>query len=63
MDCSEILDVLDRRLNDKGKNWRHVFKSLVLLENLLRFGSYNIVRYYRCASVPSFCYKGIGRLT
>lgn len=25
-DFIEIMDMLDRRLNDKGKNWRHVFK-------------------------------------
>ena len=22
----EIMDMLDKRLNDSGKNWRHVFK-------------------------------------
>ncbi len=22
----EIMEMLDKRLNDKGKNWRHVFK-------------------------------------
>ncbi len=22
----EIMEVIDKRLNDKGKNWRHVFK-------------------------------------
>jgi len=22
----EIMDILDKRMNDKGKNWRHVFK-------------------------------------
>jgi hypothetical protein len=25
-DFVEIMEVLDKRLNDKGKNWRHVFK-------------------------------------
>lgn len=25
-DFIEIMEVLDKRLNDKGKNWRHVFK-------------------------------------
>lgn len=35
----EIMDMLDRRLNDKGKNWRHVAKSLTVLEYLVRFGS------------------------
>ena len=27
----EVMDMLDRRLNDKGKNWRHVAKSLTVL--------------------------------
>ncbi|KAK5117514.1 hypothetical protein LTR16_005005, partial [Cryomyces antarcticus] len=27
-DFYEIMDMLDKRLNDKGKNWRHVLKSL-----------------------------------
>jgi epsin len=22
----EIMDMVDKRLNDSGKNWRHVFK-------------------------------------
>lgn len=35
----EIMDMLDRRLNDKGKNWRHVAKSLTVLDYLVRFGS------------------------
>ena len=25
-DFIEIMDMIDKRLNDKGKNWRHVFK-------------------------------------
>ena len=25
-DFVEIMEVIDKRLNDKGKNWRHVFK-------------------------------------
>lgn len=35
----EIMDMLDRRLNDKGKNWRHIAKSLTVLDYLVRFGS------------------------
>ncbi|CAK7901442.1 epsin-1 [[Candida] anglica] len=38
-DFLEIMDMLDRRLNDKGKNWRHVAKSLTVLDYLVRFGS------------------------
>ena len=28
-----------KRLNDHGKNWRHVYKALVLLEYLIKTGS------------------------
>jgi len=30
-DFVEIMEMLDKRLNDKGKNWRHVFKVRILL--------------------------------
>ena len=33
-----------KRLNDHGKNWRHVYKSLVLLEYLVKNGSERVVR-------------------
>ncbi|ODQ65752.1 ENTH-domain-containing protein [Nadsonia fulvescens var. elongata DSM 6958] len=39
----EIMDMVDKRLNDKGKNWRHVMKSLVLLDYLLHCGSESVV--------------------
>lgn len=29
-DFVEIMEMLDKRLNDKGKNWRHVFKASVI---------------------------------
>lgn len=38
-DFLEVMDMLDRRLNDKGKNWRHVAKSLTVLDYLVRYGS------------------------
>ncbi|KAG0335961.1 hypothetical protein BG004_008252 [Podila humilis] len=41
----EIMDILDKRLNDKGKNWRHVFKALTVLDYLLHVGSENVVKY------------------
>ncbi|KZT30138.1 ENTH-domain-containing protein [Neolentinus lepideus HHB14362 ss-1] len=46
-DFVEIMEMLDKRLNDKGKNWRHVFKSLTLLDYLLHAGSENVVIYFR----------------
>lgn len=30
-DFVEIMEMLDKRLNDKGKNWRHVFKVSVMV--------------------------------
>ena len=30
-DFIEIMEMLDKRLNDKGKNWRHVFKVRLAL--------------------------------
>ncbi|KAI0652748.1 hypothetical protein C8Q79DRAFT_899413 [Trametes meyenii] len=44
-DFIEIMEVIDKRINDKGKNWRHVFKSLVVLDYLLHSGSENVIRY------------------
>ena len=39
----DIMDMLDKRINDKGKYWRHVAKSLTVLDYLVRFGSENCV--------------------
>jgi epsin len=41
------MEMIDRRLNDSGKNWRHVFKALTLLDYCLRAGSEQCVRYSR----------------
>ena len=38
---------MDKRLNDKGKNWRHVFKALTLLDYCLHAGSENVVIYFK----------------
>ncbi|KIY69285.1 ENTH-domain-containing protein [Cylindrobasidium torrendii FP15055 ss-10] len=46
-DFVEVMEMLDKRLNDKGKNWRHVFKSLTLLDYCLHQGSENVVIYFR----------------
>lgn len=35
---TEIMQMIWKRLNDHGKNWRHVYKSLVLLEYLIKTG-------------------------
>ncbi|KAJ2490428.1 hypothetical protein IWW37_003169 [Coemansia sp. RSA 2050] len=40
-----VMEIIDKRLNDKGKNWRHVFKALTLLDVCLHIGSKTVVEY------------------
>ncbi|KAI9846241.1 MAG: hypothetical protein M1837_004230 [Sclerophora amabilis] len=46
-DFTEIMDMLDKRLNDKGKNWRHVLKALKVLDYALHEGSELVVNWAR----------------
>jgi hypothetical protein len=41
------MDILDKRLNDKGKNWRHVLKALKVLDYCLHEGSELVVTWAR----------------
>ena len=41
------MDMLDKRMNDKGKNWRHVLKSLKVLDYCLHEGSELVVTWAR----------------
>lgn len=41
---SEIMQMIWKRLNDHGKNWRHVYKALVLLEYLIKTGSEKVTQ-------------------
>ena len=41
---SEIMQMIWKRLNDHGKNWRHVYKAMVLLEYLIKTGSEKVER-------------------
>ncbi|XP_044019192.1 epsin-2 isoform X1 [Aphidius gifuensis] len=41
---TEIMQMLWKRLNDHGKNWRHVYKTLVLLEYLIKTGSEKVAQ-------------------
>ncbi|GAB1315963.1 Clathrin binding ENT2 [Madurella fahalii] len=41
----EIMDMLDKRLNDKGKNWRHVLKALKVMDYCLHEGSELVVTW------------------
>ena len=44
---SEIMQMIWKRLNDHGKNWRHVYKALVLLEYLIKTGSEKVKIFHR----------------
>ncbi|XP_029446037.1 ENTH domain-containing protein 1 isoform X3 [Rhinatrema bivittatum] len=44
---SEIMSVLWQRLNDQGKKWRHVYKSLTLLDHLIKNGSEKVIHQCR----------------
>ena len=44
---SEIMVMIWKRLNDHGKNWRHVYKSLVLLDYILKTGSERVAQQCR----------------
>ncbi|KAH8096756.1 hypothetical protein BXZ70DRAFT_1009438 [Cristinia sonorae] len=46
-DFIEIMEILDKRLGDKGKNWRHVLKSLVVAEHLLINGPETTMTYFK----------------
>ena len=41
---TEIMQMIWKRLNDHGKNWRHVYKALVLLEYLIKTGSEKVLK-------------------
>lgn len=41
---SEIMQMIWKRLNDHGKNWRHVYKALVLLEYLIKTGTEKVAQ-------------------
>lgn len=42
---SDIIYIIDKRLNDHGKNWRHVYKTLLVLEFCICCGSDSMVSF------------------
>ncbi|KAM5289147.1 ENTH domain-containing protein 1 [Ctenodactylus gundi] len=44
---SEIMNMLWQRLSDHGKNWRHVYKSLTLMDYLIKHGSKKFIQHCR----------------
>ncbi|KAL4240939.1 Epsin-2 [Mactra antiquata] len=41
---TEIMQMLWKRLNDHGKNWRHVYKSLTVLDYIIKTGSEKVAQ-------------------
>lgn len=48
---TEIMQMIWKRLNDHGKNWRHVYKALVLLEYLIKTGSEKVKLKFFCVGI------------
>ncbi|KAM9393728.1 epsin-3 isoform 2-T2 [Pholidichthys leucotaenia] len=44
---TEVMGMIWKRLNDHGKNWRHVYKALTLLDYLIKSGSERVARECR----------------
>uniref|UniRef100_A0A3B3X280 ENTH domain-containing protein n=1 Tax=Poecilia mexicana TaxID=48701 RepID=A0A3B3X280_9TELE len=44
---AEVMGMVWKRLNDSGKNWRHVYKALTLLDYLLKTGSERVAQQCR----------------
>lgn len=44
---SEIMQMIWRRLNDNGKNWRHVYKALILLDYIIKTGTDYVAQHCR----------------
>lgn len=44
---AEVMGMIWKRLNDHGKNWRHVYKALTLLDYLIKSGSERVARECR----------------
>uniref|UniRef100_A0A0B6ZMP7 ENTH domain-containing protein n=1 Tax=Arion vulgaris TaxID=1028688 RepID=A0A0B6ZMP7_9EUPU len=44
---TEIMQMIWKRLNDDGKNWRHVYKSLVVLDYIIKTGSEKVAQQCR----------------
>ncbi|KAG9337870.1 hypothetical protein JZ751_027522 [Albula glossodonta] len=47
----EVMGMIWKRLNDHGKNWRHVYKALTLLEYLIRTGSDHVAQECRDSAI------------
>nr|XP_043628310.1 clathrin interactor EPSIN 2-like [Erigeron canadensis] len=60
-DYKMVMSVVWKRINDTGKNWRHVFKALTVLEYLVVNGSERVIddirdHAYQISALSSFQY-------
>lgn len=44
---AEVMGIIWKRLNDHGKNWRHVYKALTLMDYLVKAGSERVAHQCR----------------
>ncbi|XP_051149928.1 clathrin interactor EPSIN 2-like [Andrographis paniculata] len=56
-----IMSIIWRRLNDTGKDWRHVYKALIVLEYLVGHGSERVIddireHVYQISTLSDFQY-------
>lgn len=63
---SEIMSMIWKRTNDHGKNWRHVYKALLLLEYLIKTGSEKVAQQckeniYAIQTLKEFQYMEEGK--
>lgn len=63
---SEIMSMIWKRTNDHGKNWRHVYKALLLLEYLIKTGSEKVAQQckeniYAVQTLKEFQYMEEGK--
>uniref|UniRef100_A0A182QGI2 ENTH domain-containing protein n=1 Tax=Anopheles farauti TaxID=69004 RepID=A0A182QGI2_9DIPT len=63
---SEIMQMIWKRTNDHGKNWRHVYKALLLLEYLIKTGSEKVAQQckeniYAIQTLKEFQYMEEGK--
>ncbi|XP_012945473.1 epsin-1 [Aplysia californica] len=61
MAFTEIMQMVWKRLNDDGKNWRHVYKSLVVLDYIIKTGSEKVAQqckenFHAIKTLTSFQY-------
>ncbi|XP_042470183.1 clathrin interactor EPSIN 2-like isoform X2 [Zingiber officinale] len=60
-ECQMIMNAIWKRINDTGKNWRHVYKALTVLDYLVAHGSERVIddikeHTYQISTLSDFQY-------